>query len=65
MKDTKVYIIILTFLFSISVFAQYGSVGVKDARSVGLGKTHNAVSSGIFSIGINPANLSFNTQNTF
>jgi len=66
-KNTKIYIIVLTFLFSVSLFAQYGSVGVKDARSMGLGKTHNAISSGLFSIGINPANLSPDNsgQNTF
>ncbi|MGA7721227.1 MAG: DUF5723 family protein [Ignavibacteriaceae bacterium] len=53
--------LIITFLFSISfcvsIFAQYGSEGSTDARSMSLGKTSNAISQGIYSIGINPANL--------
>ena len=65
MKNSKILIIILTLISSVSVFAQYGSIGVTDARSMGLAKTYNAVSSGIYSIGINPANLSLNNQNTF
>lgn len=55
-------IIIAVIFLSVSAFAQYGSVGVKDARSMGLGRTYNAVSSGLFSIGINPANLSLNNS---
>jgi hypothetical protein len=65
MKNLKIYLTLLVLLFSIPVYAQYGSVGVKDARSMGLGKTHNATSSGIFSVGINPANLSYESQNLF
>ncbi|RPI72959.1 MAG: hypothetical protein EHM47_07085 [Ignavibacteriales bacterium] len=45
------------FLISINCFAQYGSIEVKDARSIGMGKTANAVSEGLYSIGINPSNL--------
>ncbi len=56
---------ILGLFITQSSFAQYGSVGVKDARSMGLGKTQNATTSGIFSVGINPANLSFNNKNFF
>jgi hypothetical protein len=52
-------ILILIFTVSTSIFSQYGSTGVTDARSLGLGKTHTATSEGIFSIGINPANLIF------
>jgi hypothetical protein len=40
-----------------SLFAQYGSIGATDARSMGLGKTYTAYSTGVYSIGINPANL--------
>jgi hypothetical protein len=39
------------------LFAQYGSIGPVDARSMGLGKTYTAYSTGIYSIGLNPANL--------
>jgi hypothetical protein len=57
--------IIVLFIFFVSpIAAQYGSIGLKDARSIGLGSTYNAVSAGIFSVGINPANLSY-TKNTF
>lgn len=65
MKYLKASVIIPVVLFSVTSFAQYGSNGVKDARSVGMGKTHNAVSSGLFSVGINPANLLLNDQNNF
>jgi hypothetical protein len=47
--------------FSVNIFAQYGSEGSTDARSMSLGKTSNAISQGVYSIGINPANL-LNTQ---
>ncbi len=63
MSSFKILTVII--LFQISGFAQYGSVGVKDARSVGLGKTQNAVSSGLFSVGINPANLTLNNDHNF
>jgi hypothetical protein len=43
--------------FCVNIFAQYGSEGNTDARSMGLGKTSNAISEGVYSIGINPANL--------
>lgn len=56
-------VFILTYLFSyISLYAQYGSTGVTDARSLGLGKTHTATSEGVFAIGINPANLIFSDE---
>lgn len=51
--------IIFAILISTSLLAQYGSTGVTDARSLGLGKTHTATSEGVYSIGINPANLIF------
>ncbi|MCH9028025.1 MAG: hypothetical protein IH819_00080, partial [Bacteroidetes bacterium] len=44
-------------VFSTYVFAQYGSIGSVDARSMGMGKTYTASSVGVYSIGLNPANL--------
>lgn len=40
-----------------SIFAQYGSIGSVDARSMGLGKTYTASTFGVYSIGLNPANM--------
>ena len=59
------YIAVIFLLVNIMVSAQYGSTGVTDARSLGLGKTHTATSEGIFSIGINPANLIFSEEGLF
>lgn len=56
MKNFKV-IIFISIIFSIRVFAQYGSEGAADARSLGLGNTSCAISRGVYSLGINPANL--------
>ena len=44
--------------------AQLGSFGTADARSMSMGKTYNAVSRGIFSIGINPANIAIADNNS-
>ncbi len=60
MKTFRI-IILLVITASISAFAQFGSLGTLDARSMSMAKTSNAVSQGVFSIGINPANLA-NTQ---
>ena len=49
--------ILLVLTVSISSFAQFGSVGAIDARSMSMAKTANAISQGVFSIGINPANI--------
>ncbi|NWF87966.1 MAG: hypothetical protein HXY50_00735, partial [Ignavibacteriaceae bacterium] len=49
-------IIFCTITFTVN--AQYGSSGTVDARSTGLAKTYNATSFGIYSLGVNPANLS-------
>lgn len=49
--------VLLVLTISISSFAQFGSTGALDARSMSMAKTSNAVSEGVFSIGINPANL--------
>lgn len=48
--------LLCVFLNSL-VFAQFGSSGTVDARSTGLAKTYNSTSTGIYAIGINPANL--------
>ena len=61
-------IILSTIIFlalSLQTLAQYGSVGSVDARSMSLGKTYNANTSGIYSIGINPANMMFSPGNHF
>ncbi len=62
MKNIKV-IIVLVITASATLFAQFGSVGTTDARRMALGNTSNAISRGVFSIGINPANL-LNTDET-
>ena len=53
----------LIIISSVPSFAQYGSSGASDARRMSLGNTSNAISRGIYSIGINPANL-LNTDQT-
>jgi hypothetical protein len=61
-------IILSTFILlamSLPVFAQYGSVGSVDARSMSLAKTYNANTSGIYAIGINPANMMFSPNSHF
>ena len=50
-------IVISIVILPCYLFAQYGSIGAADARSMGLGKTYTAYSTGVYSIGINPANL--------
>jgi hypothetical protein len=56
LKFVKYGIIIYSFIAS-NVFAQYGSIGSVDARSMGMGKTYTASTFGIYSIGLNPANM--------
>jgi hypothetical protein len=56
---------IIFLVLSLQTLAQYGSVGSVDARSMSLGKTYNANTSGIYSIGINPANMMFSPDNHF
>jgi len=48
---------LLLALFSVSLFAQAGSVGLTDPVSTAMGKTYTTMSRGIYAIGINPANL--------
>ena len=50
------------FMMNTSI-AQYGSLGSIDARSLGLAGTSNTISTGVYSIGINPANLEINKKN--
>ena len=57
MLKTIKYILISLSVFSTLVFAQYGSIGSVDARSMGMGKTYTASSVGVYAIGLNPANL--------
>src|ERR1035441_1541765 len=57
--------IIILLGLSLHTFAQYGSAGSIDARSMSLGKTYNANTSGIYSIGINPANMMFSPDSHF
>lgn len=56
MKTLKLFLVAV-FFFPTLVLAQYGSVGVVDARSMGLAKTYNNTATGVYSIGLNPANL--------
>jgi hypothetical protein len=56
LKIVKYGIIICSFIAS-NVFAQYGSIGSVDARSMGMGKTYTASTFGVYSIGLNPANM--------
>lgn len=51
-------------LLSPESFPQFGSSGTVDARSMGMAKTYNSISSGIYAIGINPANLNSMSENT-
>jgi Family of unknown function (DUF5723) len=57
--------LIFTLCLSVELFAQYGSVGSYDARSMGMAKTYTATSRGINSIGINPANLMYSENGHF
>lgn len=61
----KMYIIVLVFFTaSVNLYSQFGSVGAIDAKSMSLAKTYNATTEGIYSIGINPANLMFKENNS-
>lgn len=57
--------IILVVLLGSSLFAQFGSSVVIDARSIGMGSTHNSTAIGISTLGINPANLILGERNSF
>ena len=49
--------ILLFSCLSIAVKAQYGSFGVTDARSLGMGNTYNATTYDLYAIGKNPGLL--------
>ena len=55
---------LIMFLFVVIIVnktnAQFGSLGSVDARSLGLAGTSNSISNGVYSIGVNPANLAIN-----
>lgn len=59
MKKIILIFVISLFLFAESL-AQYGSIGASSARSMAMGKSYVSSSRGINSLGINPANLSYN-----
>ncbi|MEN8224668.1 MAG: hypothetical protein ABFS05_04835, partial [Bacteroidota bacterium] len=50
--------LIMLMLASVSMRAQYGSFGVTDARSLGMGNTYTATSFDLYAIGKNPGLLS-------
>ncbi len=56
--------IILALSFSGLNYAQYGSSGGVDARSMGFAKTYNSTTKGVYSIGINPANLVYSQNHS-
>jgi len=64
MKKLLLAIIILV-CFSFVSYAQFGSSGIVDARSMGMAKTYNASTNGVYSLGINPANMMFNRNGSF
>ena len=51
--------LIILWLTPSIVFAQYGSSGLTDARSIAMGNTYNADARGVYSIGLNPSGLGF------
>jgi len=51
-------IIIIAMLLSVDSQAQYGSFGVTDARSLGMGNTYTATTFDLYAIGKNPGLLS-------
>ncbi|MDA3842903.1 MAG: DUF5723 family protein [Candidatus Kapabacteria bacterium] len=56
MKYIISILLIAAFSFTTAA-AQYGSFGVSDAQSMGMGNTHNSFGYGIMSVGKNPALL--------
>jgi hypothetical protein len=60
----KKLILVLLIIISEFTFTQTGSSGTSDARTMGMAKTYNSSSFGIFSVGINPANILLNETNT-
>jgi hypothetical protein len=58
LNKNLLFVVFFTVILSCKIFPQFGSSGTTDARSMGLAKTYNSTSMGIYSLGINPANLS-------
>ncbi|GAB4132310.1 MAG: hypothetical protein Fur0015_05870 [Ignavibacteriales bacterium] len=64
MKTKLIFIIAIIFSFT-EIFSQTnGSSGLSDARSLGMAGTYINSAKGLYSIGINPANLSLDTTAT-
>ena len=62
----KNIIISISFIFAITLNAQSGgSVGVTDAISAGMANTYITTSTGVYSVGKNPANFMFSEDNHF
>ena len=59
------FITAITLSLSCITFAQFGSVGIVNAKSMSLGNTYNANTDGIYSVGINPANMMYSPSNHF
>jgi hypothetical protein len=57
MMKRIIYVFSAFIFLSASIYGQLGTEGTFDARNYGMGKTANAVSRGVFAIGINPANI--------
>ena len=56
MQKWTYFLFIMTIL-SVSTQAQYGSFGVADARSLGMGNTYNATTFDLYAVGRNPGLL--------
>ncbi len=62
---TKLIILLLILFDAVELFSQTGgSSGLSDARSLGMAGTYINSAKGLYSIGINPANLSLSTDAT-
>ncbi|HOJ17918.1 MAG: conjugal transfer protein TraF [Ignavibacteriales bacterium] len=53
----KITTLIIAVIISINLYAQFGSSALMDAKSSGMGSTYNTTAKGIYTLGINPANL--------
>lgn len=60
-----IIISVMLLICTSAAFAQFGSVGTVDARSMGMAKTYNAITRGVMSVGINPSNLIYNQPYDF
>jgi len=65
MKMKKILLLALfVSAFSINYSQTHGSVGLSDARSMGMANTYVNSSFGLYSLGANPANLNADTTNS-